>query len=123
MNILRICSHLFLSLETRLVDGYDSCSGRVEVLYVSWGWGTVCDNGWNLLGADVICKEMGCGSAVNATSGSVFKKGNSKIWTFNTKCTGTETALKSCLTSTMPNTCTHNNEAGVICRSKFKPHE
>ncbi|XP_055045873.2 scavenger receptor cysteine-rich type 1 protein M130 [Misgurnus anguillicaudatus] len=103
-------------LETRLVDGYDSCSGRVEVLFVNAGWGTVCDNGWNLLGADLICKEMGCGSALNATRGSVFKKGNRKIWTFNTQCTGTEPVLKQCLSSTTPNTCTHNNEAGVICR-------
>ncbi|XP_073669908.1 scavenger receptor cysteine-rich domain-containing protein DMBT1-like [Paramisgurnus dabryanus] len=67
--------------ETRLVDGYDSCSGRVEVLYINAGWGTVCDNGWNLLGADLICKEMGCGSALNATKINVATGPN--------KCTGT----------------------------------
>ncbi|KAI7792165.1 putative deleted in malignant brain tumors 1 protein, partial [Triplophysa rosa] len=114
------CTHAddagLICAEVALVDGDDACSGRVEILYPKWGWGTICDEDWNLLGGDVICKELGCGSAIYATTGSTFNKGTGPIWTFNKNCSGAESHVKSCLAIGTANTCNHNKEAGVVCR-------
>ena len=58
----------------RLVDGGNSNQGRVEVFYDGL-WGTVCDDGWDLTDADVVCKELGFGSAKEAAQTSKFGKG------------------------------------------------
>ncbi|XDV24639.1 hypothetical protein PO909_028757 [Leuciscus waleckii] len=103
--------------EVRLIDGENSCSGRVEVLYDAYGWGTVSDDGWNLLGGDVICKQVACGSALSVTGGSFFKKGSGSIWMYDTNCAGTEPSLKSCISEINDNKrFTHNDDAGVVCR-------
>ncbi|XP_048013053.1 deleted in malignant brain tumors 1 protein [Megalobrama amblycephala] len=108
--------HPFFSLEVRLIDGDNSCSGRVEVLYEGYGWGTVCDDGWNLLGGDVICKQVNCGSGLSVVGGSFFNKGSGSIWVYDTACSGTEISLKSCISGTKSKQFPHNNDAGVICR-------
>lgn len=107
----------FSSLEFMLVDGPNTCSGRVEVLYEHFGWGTVSDIGWNVLGGDVICKQMGCGSALSVNGESAFGKGSGMAWMYDTACTGTEISLKSCL-SGYEKKYSHNNDAGVVCRGK-----
>ncbi|XP_073694584.1 scavenger receptor cysteine-rich type 1 protein M130 [Garra rufa] len=101
--------------EFMLADGLNTCSGRVEVLFEHFGWGTISDNGWNLLGGDVICKQMGCGSALSVNGESAFGKGSGTAWLYNTACTGTETSLKKCL-SDYEKKSSHSNDAGVICR-------
>uniref|UniRef100_A0A673NDF3 SRCR domain-containing protein n=1 Tax=Sinocyclocheilus rhinocerous TaxID=307959 RepID=A0A673NDF3_9TELE len=103
--------------EFMLVDGPNTCSGRVEVLYEHFGWGTVSDDDWNVLGGDVICKQMGCGSALSVNGGSAFGKGSGTAWMYNTACTGTEISLKRCLSGYQKKS-SHNNDAGVVCRGK-----
>ena len=58
----------------RLVEGESPNQGRVEVFYDGM-WGTVCDDGWDLTDANVVCKELGFGNAINATQNSESGKG------------------------------------------------
>ncbi|XP_075897901.1 uncharacterized protein LOC142898693 [Nelusetta ayraudi] len=99
----------------RLVDGDNRCSGRVEVLRHNQ-WGTVCDHGWDLREADVVCLEMGCGLAESALNGSVFGAGSGQIWLQHVQCSGHESSLTHCAVFLHSNIyCTHQNDAGVKC--------
>ncbi|KAM8829873.1 uncharacterized protein si:ch211-150o23.3 [Synchiropus splendidus] len=99
----------------RLVDGDHKCSGRVEVLRHNQ-WGTVCDHGWDLREADVVCLELGCGLAESALRGAAFGAGSGEIWLRHVQCSGQESSLARCAMVLHANPyCTHENDAGVKC--------
>ncbi|XP_068519858.1 deleted in malignant brain tumors 1 protein-like isoform X1 [Anas acuta] len=99
----------------RLVSGSGPCSGRVEVFHDS-RWGTVCDDGWNLLDAEVVCREVGCGSALSAPPGAAFGQGAGPIWLDEVTCAGTEASLSLCQASSWgSHNCKHSEDAGVEC--------
>ncbi|XP_033025984.1 deleted in malignant brain tumors 1 protein-like [Lacerta agilis] len=101
--------------EIRLVNGTSRCSGRVEVLH-NQQWGTVCDDGWDLNSALVVCKELGCGVALGAPRGAQFGRGEGNIWLDDVKCKGTEAALRDCrLKAWGEHNCNHGEDAGAVC--------
>ncbi|KAL6460151.1 hypothetical protein MHYP_G00319100, partial [Metynnis hypsauchen] len=101
--------------QARLVNGFDSCSGRVELLYLS-EWGTVCDVSWDMRAASVLCGQLKCGSAVAVLESDWFGEGSGQIWADVFDCQGNETHLSKCPISSWSRTaCSHKQDAGVIC--------
>ncbi|XP_053097829.1 scavenger receptor cysteine-rich type 1 protein M130-like [Pangasianodon hypophthalmus] len=101
--------------EARLVNGSDSCSGRVELRYLS-EWGTVCAVGWDMRAADVLCAQLDCGSAVAVVEVDWFGEGSGHIWADVFDCQGNETHLSQCgISSWSRAACSHKHDAGVIC--------
>uniref|UniRef100_A0A3B3USH1 SRCR domain-containing protein n=1 Tax=Poecilia latipinna TaxID=48699 RepID=A0A3B3USH1_9TELE len=97
------------------LTGSTSCSGRVEINH-SGQWGTVCDNSWDLSDAQVVCRQLSCGLALNATSSAVFGEGTGQIWLEEVNCTGSESSLTDCQHPGFgTHKCKHNEDAGVIC--------
>ena len=42
----------------QLVNGATSNQGRIEIC-INQVWGTVCDDGWDELDGNVVCKQLG----------------------------------------------------------------
>ncbi|MBN3300525.1 DMBT1 protein, partial [Amia calva] len=103
----------------RLVNGPDRCSGRVEMKY-GGQWGTVCDHGWDLRDATVLCQQLQCGHAEAVLGPDRFGQGNKSVFNDIFDCEGTETTLRQCPISPWTHsTCINRSDLGVVC-SKFK---
>ncbi|MGH0155047.1 UNVERIFIED_CONTAM: hypothetical protein FKN15_028840 [Acipenser sinensis] len=102
----------------RLVNGSDSCSGRVE-LHHEGVWGTVCDRYWDLQDATVLCQELNCGYAVAVLGQAHFGEGSDPIWADKFSCEGTETHLSKCpISAWRHKPCTHVNDVGIVCSAQ-----
>uniref|UniRef100_A0A8D2AF45 SRCR domain-containing protein n=1 Tax=Sciurus vulgaris TaxID=55149 RepID=A0A8D2AF45_SCIVU len=101
--------------QLRLVDGGSRCAGRVEILH-QHSWGTVCDDNWDLREAHVVCRQLGCGVALNAVYFAQFGKGSGPIWLDELNCTGEEDQVWKCPSLDWgQHNCAHEEDAGVIC--------
>ncbi|XP_057278816.1 soluble scavenger receptor cysteine-rich domain-containing protein SSC5D-like, partial [Pezoporus wallicus] len=112
-----VCSdaNLTAMARIRLADGPNRCAGRVEVEH-EHQWGTICDDGWDLNDAKVICRQLGCGAAVAAPGHARFGAGGDPIWLDNVECAGTESAFSQCDHGIWGlHNCNHNEDAGVVC--------
>ncbi|KAG9264047.1 deleted in malignant brain tumors 1 protein isoform X1, partial [Astyanax mexicanus] len=101
--------------DIRLVNGTGDCNGRVEI-YHDGQWGTVCGDNWDMKDAEVVCRQMGCGRALNATRSAHVVDGSGPKFFDNVDCTGHESNLTSCSQRGRGITnCSHSEDAGVIC--------
>ncbi|KAG5829999.1 hypothetical protein ANANG_G00319530, partial [Anguilla anguilla] len=99
----------------RLVGGEGGCSGRLEVFHEG-SWRKVCGDSWDVMDVQVVCRQLGCGSAAKAHSNATFGTGNGTLWLTEVNCRGTEMHLWDCPHSVHQHSrCPHQNQAGVTC--------
>ncbi|XP_072526889.1 scavenger receptor cysteine-rich type 1 protein M130-like [Salminus brasiliensis] len=122
---LRECVHLkkaqaeFLATvncsdSVRLVDGAGLCSGRVEVK-PHQSWTTVCEADFDWPDAEVVCRELGCGTPLTL-QGALFGEGNHPFGTKEFQCKGIEKSLCTCSTSDKKkHLCSRGNAVGLTC--------
>ncbi|XP_075286595.1 macrophage receptor MARCO [Opisthocomus hoazin] len=86
--------------------------GRVEVFHQG-SWGTVCDDGWSIQDATVVCRMLGYSRAVSAFTATA---GTGQIWLDDVNCRGNERSIFDCSKSDWGvNNCSHNEDAGLEC--------
>ena len=99
----------------RLADGPSNYEGRVEV-YHNGVWGTVCDDGWDLSDAQVVCRQLDLGKAVAAQHSAFYGQGSGQIWLDDLNCVGTEEAISHCShIGWGSHNCGHHEDASVKC--------
>ena len=86
-------------------------------------WGTVNDLNWSIEEAAVVCRQLGCGGAVDAPKGAKFGPGIGPIWFHYIYCKGPESAITECSYPTVkdhrPEGHSHDKDAGAVCSGKY----
>lgn len=105
-------------LIVRLVgDKHVEYRGRVEVLY-NGVWGRICDHGWNLHEANLVCRQLGYNDAVLAAYNEVFDKKAGVIGVTNVQCSGSEASITECAIRGkwgVVSSCSGGYDVGVMC--------
>uniref|UniRef100_A0A672YCS7 SRCR domain-containing protein n=1 Tax=Sphaeramia orbicularis TaxID=375764 RepID=A0A672YCS7_9TELE len=112
-------THLYLTLElncsdsVKLVHGSSVCSGRLEIRSTqSRSWSPVCEGHLDLHGAQVVCRELGCG-APELLQGALCGAAEAPaVQTF--QCEGHESALLDC-GSSESQTCSSGTAVDLTC--------
>lgn len=103
----------------RLVGSSGRCAGRVEV-YSGGSWSSVCQEGWELQDAAVVCRELGCGRALEAPSSVRFGPGPGPLWPSIPECSGAEESLWEC-GRWEKRECVGGGGAGAVCSGQWRP--
>ncbi|KAL6467268.1 hypothetical protein MHYP_G00250720 [Metynnis hypsauchen] len=116
-NKFNLSTDVVCSDSVRLVDGAGLCSGRVEVKsHLSWT--TVCEADFDEQDAEVVCRELGCGTPL-ILQGALFGEGKHPFGTKKFQCKGTEDHLLTCSTSDSEEyTCPWGNAVGLTCSAR-----
>ena len=101
----------------RLVQGSEYGTGRVEIFIENNVWGTICDDEWDNLDAQVVCRQLGFGNSGTALlTFQPYASSHTPIWLDNVNCNGQESRLIDCTHNGLENhNCLHFEDAGVIC--------
>ena len=79
-------------------------------------WGTVCDNFFENIDAEVVCRQLGFStSGARSFRNAFFGEGTGPIFLDVVSCTGNEETLLSCPHFQADKFCRHNKDAGVRC--------
>ena len=114
-------------IATRLVNGSNQYTGRVEVFNSryyqtdSLQWGTFCDSEWSESDANVVCRSLGYQSTGAIPHvGGTFGAGEGPIWANSVTCVGSENYPIDCDIDSRYDRdgeaiCNHTADVGVTC--------
>lgn len=106
--------------DVRLQDGHNSAEGRVEV-YQNGAWGTVCDDGFDINDARVVCRQLGFSSANESHCCAHFTHGTGAIYIDDLACSGTEARISDCPHRGWgEHNCAHTEDASVTCNGNIR---
>ena len=85
-------------------------------VYDSNAWGTVCDDSWDWYDAEVVCKSLGYGDALEAVLLAGFGEGSGNIVLDEVQCYGSESSIFDCgHFGLYYHDCSSVEDAGVVC--------
>uniref|UniRef100_A0A493T1P6 SRCR domain-containing protein n=1 Tax=Anas platyrhynchos platyrhynchos TaxID=8840 RepID=A0A493T1P6_ANAPP len=79
----------------RLVGGDSPCSGSLEV-YDRDQWKAVCHSDFDAKAAEVVCRELQCGTALSVHGAAHVGEGAGPVWDRELQCVGNESVLSFC---------------------------
>ena len=84
-------------------------------------WGTVCDDNFDKLDGQVVCRQLNQGSISRIANPMEFPVGTSDqpIWLDEVQCTGNERWLSACPHPGYgTNDCLHDEDVAIVCTGK-----
>ncbi|KAG5448646.1 Lysyl oxidase 2B [Clonorchis sinensis] len=124
LSLILTTSSLSLSLDTnahqdgdlKLVDGPLPTMGTVLV-FRSYGWGRICDDHWTMKEAQVVCRQLKMGYALEANRRNHYGSRISGAYLMDeVRCTGAENRITDCQFAGWGiHDCKQNEEVGVKC--------
>ena len=109
-----VCLLVAETFDVRIVGGIRNNTGRVEIRHQGV-WGSVCDDEWDLVDADVVCRQIGFANAT-AAHHAFLPPGIGHIWMDEVRCTGSESKLQDCPSAPFGmHNCSQSDDAGVTC--------
>lgn len=104
--------------DIRLVGGLNEFEGRVEI-YSGTSWGTVCDDSFDMYGAEVVCRQVGgkfSNGIMKAFNFDTSVPGSGTIHLDEVSCAGTESRLIDCPANAIgSHDCIHSEDVYVRC--------
>lgn len=89
----------------------------MEIYHPKFGWGTVCDDDWDIKDGHVVCRELGFPGAKEVKSMAYYGKGSGPILLDDVNCAGDELNLFECgHRGRNKHNCQHREDAGVVCK-------
>ena len=90
--------------------------GRVQIYHPSYGWGTVCDDSWDMNDANVVCRQLGYNRATAAHQSAHYGQGTGQILLDDLRCSGSESYLWDCPRNRWAShDCGHYEDASADC--------
>ncbi|KAJ4447016.1 hypothetical protein ANN_09004 [Periplaneta americana] len=108
-------------IPVRLIGGRRSEEGRLQVR-IDGKWGTVCNYGWTMIDAAVVCHQLGL--VLNPDDWFLERSEtpqagiSERIVLSNVRCTDDDTDITKCPAereNEFENSCTHEHDVGVRC--------
>ena len=91
-------------------------SGRVEIYHPTLGWGTVCDDEWDIKDGHVLCRQLGFVGANKTRNEAYYGRGSDPILLDDVQCSGNESFIWDCdHRGWNQHNCYHSEDAGVEC--------
>ena len=102
------------------MGGRSEYDGRLEVCYLD-RWGTICNDLFGHLDAQVACRQLGLDTDLAAAQFYSYDPGTGFIWLDDIQCRGVEERLVDCVHNGFgEHNCYHWEDAGVTCPPKSK---